>query len=289
MLTTADIAEVEADAQALAEWEEQVRWARPRVRIRRRKPAVAPIYLGNASSPVIRALMREGIWLGQLISPGEGRQPVAVDTGIDNSCFSGAYPGDDAYLGWLSNLRDQHGPSRFATVPDTPGRASGTLDSFRQLAPAVAATGQRPALVAQNGMTTDQIPWDQVGCLFLGGLLECPQCGWIKQIGAATKLHLGVEQCHECDGYVVEWKTSAAAARLCDVAHEKGVPIHMGRVNSRERLEDAARFGCATVDGTFLSFGPDKNLARLARWYSEAVLWDRATLPGLLECLRPQP
>ena len=38
---------------------------------------------------------------------------------------------------------------------------------------------------------------------------------------------------------------------------------HMGRVNSLRRLRLAAQDGYDSVDGTFLAYGPDKNLPRL--------------------------
>jgi hypothetical protein len=40
----------------------------------------------------------------------------------------------------------------------------------------------------------------------------------------------------------------------------------MGRVNSARRLRHAARVGALSVDGTFLAYGPDVNLPRIARW-----------------------
>jgi hypothetical protein len=46
----------------------------------------------------------------------------------------------------------------------------------------------------------------------------------------------------------------------------------MGRVNSRRRLRIAAQMGCHSADGTFLAFGPDRNLPHLLGWLAE---WDR--------------
>jgi hypothetical protein len=43
----------------------------------------------------------------------------------------------------------------------------------------------------------------------------------------------------------------------------------MGRVNSRLRLGIAEWFGCDSADGTYLAFGPEKNLARLNGWLDE--------------------
>ena len=39
-----------------------------------------------------------------------------------------------------------------------------------------------------------------------------------------------------------------------------------GAVGEREGERRAAEFGCDTADGTFLAFGPRKNLPRLMTW-----------------------
>lgn len=54
----------------------------------------------------------------------------------------------------------------------------------------------------------------------------------------------------------------------------------MGRVNSRTRLGIAEWFGCDSADGTYLAYGPDKNLPRLLRWLDE--LDRRPSLVGTL-------
>jgi hypothetical protein len=37
-------------------------------------------------------------------------------------------------------------------------------------------------------------------------------------------------------------------------------------VNSLRRLRHAAAIGCHSVDGTYLAYGPDRNLPTLLRW-----------------------
>ena len=48
-------------------------------------------------------------------------------------------------------------------------------------------------------------------------------------------------------------------------AHRLGA--HLGRVNSGKRWKYAESIGCHSVDGTFLTFAPDTNLARMRRWF----------------------
>ncbi len=42
--------------------------------------------------------------------------------------------------------------------------------------------------------------------------------------------------------------------------------VHCGRVNSLKRLRYAASIGCQSADGTFLAYGPDRNLPVLLGW-----------------------
>jgi hypothetical protein len=41
------------------------------------------------------------------------------------------------------------------------------------------------------------------------------------------------------------------------------------RVSSRRRLHYTAAIGCHCVDGTFLTYGPNRNLPLLLRWLSD--------------------
>jgi hypothetical protein len=67
-------------------------------------------------------------------------------------------------------------------------------------------------------------------------------------------------------GGTTSWKLGPAAAALAAQARRRGLWVHMGRVNSLRRLRYAAAIGCQSVDGTFLAFGPDRNLPELLGW-----------------------
>lgn len=115
--------------------------------------------------------------------------------------------------------------------------AAATLtESLPWLEP-IRALGIPTAFAAQDGSEHGLIPWHLIDVLFLAGSTE--------------------------------WKTGPAAHRLALQARERGLAVHMGRVNSRRRLRIAQAFGCATADGTYLAFGPDTNLPRLLAWMSE--------------------
>ncbi len=199
------------------------------------------LFLGNASSPRVRDAMTDGT-MGMLATPNEGRAPLpAVVWAADNGCFSINYVGDDAWLGWLTRHADHAARCLFATAPDVVGDAVATLARSTPFLPLIRALGYRAALVAQDGLEHLTVPWDDFDALFIGG--------------------------------TTEWKLGAHARRLVAEAKARGKHVHMGRVNSSRRWAYAEYIGCDTVDGTFLAFGPDQNLRRMAAWSAQPSLF----------------
>ena len=88
--------------------------------------------------------------------------------------------------------------------------------------------------IAQDGATKD-LPWGDFDCLFIGG--------------------------------TTNWKLSQSAGDLIAEAKKNHKWVHVGRVNSYRRLNLVSILGADSCDGTFLAFGPDKNLPRLLRWF----------------------
>jgi hypothetical protein len=184
--------------------------------------------------------------LGMIATPAAGNTvPTGVDWCADNSCFTpGRYPGETAYLRWLTRRADRAGRCAFATAPDVPFNASATLVRALPMLEQIRAAGYPAALVAQDGLEDLAISWDSFDALFLGG--------------------------------TTQWKLGAAAARLAQQARQRGLWVHMGRVNSFKRLRYAASIGCHSADGTCLAFGPDHNLPRLLGWLTQV----NAAIPG---------
>lgn len=176
--------------------------------------------------------MRDGL-LGMIDTPAQGNvRPSGITWAADNGCFGKGYPGDEAWLNWL----DSNDPTGclFATAPDVVGDAAATLERSAPHLPTIRALGYPAALVAQDGLTEATTPWDDLDALFIGGSTE--------------------------------WKLGAEAADLTAAALARGKHVHMGRVNSRRRWQYAEHIGCHSADGTYLTFGPDKNLPRLLGW-----------------------
>lgn len=153
----------------------------------------------------------------------------------DNGCFGKGYPGDDKYLQWLNKFTNiQRASCLFATAPDVVGDAVATLKRSAPWLPKIRALGYPAALVAQDGLNPETTPWVTFDVLFIGG--------------------------------TTSWKLGADVKRLIIAAHEKAKPVHIGRVNSQRRFLAFAALGCASVDGTFLGFGPEVNTPKLLGW-----------------------
>lgn len=200
------------------------------------------LYLATASTDRVRDAMQEGL-LGQMIQPNAGNRLLdGVEWAVDNGVVRlvDGFPASDPDWRperWLALLERHRGAPGcvFAAVPDVVCDAAGTDQRWAEWAPTVQALGYRPAYVLQNGC--DTIPAD-AGAVFIGG--------------------------------DTRWKLGPAASRLVRLAKARGLWAHMGRVNSLRRLRLAADMGCDSVDGTFLAFGPDRNLPKLLAWLHPA-------------------
>lgn len=224
------------------------------------RPADSLIYLTWCSNNATRAAGRDD--LGVLVTPlrphyleQAGEYPWFA---VDNGAFSQATPFDpDAFRDLVRRvaahpLRDR---CLFVAAPDVVGDPAGTLRSWREWRRELRATGLPLAFVLQDGcedgtadgtLFDDGIPWGEFDVLFVGGSTDwkIADLPWPRQ----QKL--------------------IAMHRRCD---DEGVPRHMGRVNSWERCEIAFYgLGCKSADGTYLAFGPDKNLPPLLGWLDRA-------------------
>ena len=187
--------------------------------------------------------------LGCITSPYDERpdgRPVVYDEWdviADNGCFSGVWT-HNHWFNWLLGVPRS---VRFVVAPDVFDPDGGeahqaTLDRWHHYGPLIERHGFRPAFVCQVGATPDNLPDAPV--LFLGG---------------TTEWKLGPEAWAIVD----RWKTERW--------------VHMGRVNSQRRFRTARMMGCHSVDGTYLTYGPDTNLPKLLGWIEdqerEPTLW----------------
>lgn len=172
--------------------------------------------------------------IGYIDTPAQGnKRPEGVAWCADNGAFSDKF---DEGKWWRFLEANAHAASTclFAVAPDVVGDAAATYERSLPWLPKIRALGYPAAFVLQDGATDDLIPWDDFDCLFIGGSTEFKLGPIVRQ-------------------YVREAKA-------------RGKWVHMGRVNSERRWKYADAIGCDSVDGTYLTFGPDTNLPKLLAW-----------------------
>jgi hypothetical protein len=211
------------------------------------------IYLANPCGDQVIAAMHAG-HIGLIDTPIQ-QQPLRVGQAhagdvpwsADNGCFTDRWD-PDRWWAFLVDNAHRAGTCIFATAPDVVGDAQATLERSAPWLPKIRALGYPAALVAQDGLEDLDVPWATFDVLFIGG--------------------------------TTDWKLGPAARELVAEAKRRGKRAHMGRVNSEKRLRYAAAIGCDSADGTFLTFGPDKNLPQLLTWIRGV---NQPTLTGAAE------
>lgn len=192
--------------------------------------------------------------VGHLIVPKQWNKPgtLTLDPGswaMDNGAFSGFDEG--AYIRMIEAYHPYHADHGyhgclFVTAPDVVGDAACTLARWPFWSRLIRGLGLPPAFVAQDGLTPDRVPWDEMATLFIGGSTA--------------------------------YKESADARTLCGLAKALGIWVHWGRVNGKRRYELAQMAGADSIDGTGFSMYPDTNIPKAAQWQAEIDQQPRFTL-----------
>jgi hypothetical protein len=189
-------------------------------------------YFANPSTPKVNDAMATGL-LDCITTPLQGNKiPMGAWICADNGCFGKGYPGDDKWFTWLQTLPADR--CRFATAPDVVGDAAATLVRSVPWLAKIRGLGIPAAFVAQDGLESLTVPWDEFDVLFIGG--------------------------------TTGWKLGRHARELVREAKARAKQVHMGRVNSLTRLRYAEAIGCDSADGTYIVFGPDVNFPKVLGW-----------------------
>lgn len=177
--------------------------------------------------------------VGHLIVPRARNRSDVLDLApgrwaMDNGAFTAF---DRGAFVWM--LEEFHGLSGclFVTAPDVVGNAAATRKLWPFWAALIRGLGWPPAFVAQDGLEPEQVPWDTLGALFIGG--------------------------------TTAYKESAQVRSLCGVAKARGVWVHWGRVNGKRRYELAQIAGADSFDGTGFSWYPDTRIPMVKTWDAE--------------------
>jgi hypothetical protein len=183
------------------------------------------LLLATQAQPQMRAYRHPN--LGRLVQPRH--YPRVAETARSGVPWAAD---NDAFNGWDTDMERRFvrmveaigglPGCLFVTCPDIVGDAGLTSLLCEEYAPLLWRHGLPPAYVLQEpGVEYEDwwIPWGSIQALFIGG--------------ATTEFKLGPE----VEAIVAE-------------ARQRGLWVHMGRVNSLRRVAYAASIGCDSIDGT---------------------------------------
>lgn len=175
-------------------------------------------------------------YIGVLMVPGAGNDldkiPASMKIAADNGAFKGLNA--PSFVRMLERLKDRQ--ILWVTCPDTVGNCIETRRKFNIWSPLIRDYRLPVAYVLQDGEQLHRIPWDEIACLFIGG--------------------------------TTEYKLGEETREIVKYAKKLGKWVHMGRVNSVERIRYAQSIQCDSVDGTSFS------------------MFSEATIPHALTALR---
>lgn len=189
--------------------------------------------------------------LGRLLQPRhtssvELTAAAGIPWACDNDCFQGL--DERKYVSMLDRVSGLPG-CLFVTVPDVVADNDATLELFEQWAPELERRELPLALVAQDGLTHEQLREraPRLAALFIGG--------------------------------TTEWKESPEAAALAQLASELGLFVHWGRVNTRRRFNLIVATGAAdSFDGSKWARFRNTYLDDGLVWLDDAASARRAAL-----------
>ena len=140
---------------------------------------------------------------------------------LDNGVYSGKFT-TESWIVELERWSDYVDTCLGVVVPDGVGDAELTLKRWKEFSGIPRSYGYRVCFVSQDGMITEDVPWDEFDALFVGG----------------TDHH----------------KLNGEGEALCRESLSRKKWLHIGRVNSAKRI---LRFWYAdSFDGTKLSIEP---------------------------------
>lgn len=172
---------------------------------------------------------------GWLKTPANGNSvQTIIESGVlwgcDNDCYKRL--NRERYIKMLKQVAGQP-RLLWVAAPDVVADAAATLARFRIWRPALEYHKLPIAFVAQDGQEDRSVPWDAIGCLFIGGSTT--------------------------------WKEGPHAARLIREAHDRGKWVHVGRVNTLRRYWWLSSLPVDSIDGTCFSKWPDKFIPWMLR------------------------
>lgn len=203
------------------------------------------LYVSGATATIRRYRERFRDVLGCLIVPGAKNAAAAIaGLGLPMAADNGAFSGLDVDA-FESMLRSYSGIAlEWVVAPDVVADNAATETLWPGWATKIEAAGFRPAFVLQDGATVATVRKIDPPAVFVGGSTD--------------------------------WKLGPEARAIVKWAKGRGLPAHMGRVNTQKRIRYAIEIGCDSADGSGFSKWPDARIPKAVRWIRKELQ------PGLI-------
>lgn len=169
--------------------------------------------------------------IGLMCQPSSNDPAAGWIWAADNGCFGSNFK-EQRWRSWLERPHPKPG-CLFAVVPDVVGDHVATMVRWKKLNGYVRSLGYPVAFVAQDGANKNNLPWDEMDVLFIGG--------------------------------TTSFKQGMGSGLLANEARQRNKWVHVGRVNSLKRLKYWAGIAHSS-DGTHLAYGPSKKAEEVKRW-----------------------
>jgi hypothetical protein len=197
------------------------------------------ILVSGATATVRKLASKYPDTLGVLLTPQNGNRVCSLPLpwAADNAAFSN--PDDDKFWricvdAWNT---DKYNPPMWVAVPDVVGNHAATIQLFgwwcEYWQSEIGSVPFPLAFVLQDGCVADEVPWDSIDAVFVGGSND--------------------------------FKLKKSADLIAE-AKQRQKLVHIGRVNTLRRLRFANDIGADTVDGTGFSMYPDTYIPKAMRF-----------------------
>lgn len=178
-------------------------------------------FIPGSPTTALRMMTRYGVahCTGQITSPHSMNRvnDLGLPWIMDNGCYKPGYD-PDAIQKMLVRNQGLAG-CKFGVVPDVVCDHTATLALFNQWSEVYQGFGYPLAFVLQNGITSpDEVPWNSIAAVFIGG---------------DDRFHF-----------------SSLVRQIVNEAKKRCKWVHMGRVNTLNRIVYANSIGCDSTDGT---------------------------------------
>ncbi len=200
--------------------------------------------LGSASVPQVAQAKEQIDSVGMLLSPASWRTPhcpYACDNDVFTNWQKGRVWGQEMHCAWLEMLDKipADNPPMWILLPDAVADWPRTVELASLYLPVLRQRGLPVALALQDRCDFEQVADFSPNWVFVAGSTE--------------------------------WKEANMHA-ICDYFKPRGIPVHVGRVNTMRRIWLCMSAGADSCDGTTLNKFPEKNLPRLARALKQSCL-----------------